>query len=75
MHEYMRRILRAQNKGIIDKGTAAEVQVYHDTGCPWHKGKTCKCDPFIIVHTTLGICHITEDGQVKKGDPGEPPQE
>jgi hypothetical protein len=70
MHEYMRRIKLAVDKGFLDsvkQEALMNAAVAHDNYCAFHKGRDCNCDPDITVVNDGAIIHIQKDGSLKKG--------
>lgn len=67
MHEYMRRISKAVEKGIIDVGAMAHAFVAHDSDCGIYAEKDCDCDPDITIKTQQGAMMVQNDGTLVKG--------
>lgn len=71
MHEYLRRINKSFDRGIIDKDSAALVEVHHDAKgkkrCQIYLGGDCNCDPDIILTTADGQRHrMDREGLLKR---------
>ncbi len=66
---YIDRLIKAQELGVIDKGTVAQAQVQHDDFCPiLNGGKNCCCNPDITIHADGDIFSVNEDGTLTKED-------
>jgi len=53
-HEYMRRMRRAIENGVIDQPMAAFAEIKHDDYCGIWKRKLCDCDPDITFDVVEG---------------------
>ena len=53
MHEYLRRVLKAQQNGamLAAGGSLHSVSVEHDNRCGIYRNADCDCDPTITVTT------------------------
>jgi hypothetical protein len=58
MHEYLRRINLALERGEMPDGTSAECSVIHSAECVVYKGGECNCDP--------EICMTSDDGRRRR---------
>lgn len=62
MAEYMRRLMKAVERGAIKQGDIAFASVAHDDWCSIYGGGACNCDPEISVRTERGRLRISADG-------------
>lgn len=66
MHEYMRRIEKAIENGIMpSKAVVANALISHDLDCGIFNGKECNCDPNIEVVINSEVIKIYKDGSYK----------
>jgi len=67
MHEYMRRLLLAQERGLRELLSHPDLwitKVSHDNHCSIHNGKLCDCDPDIELKSETKTLSILRDGSV-----------
>jgi hypothetical protein len=65
--EYLRRMMKALENGVMDEPTAALANVRHDDWCRYWKGGACNCDPYITMRTSEGdYFELTKDGFLKR---------
>lgn len=69
MHEYMKRLIRSVEKGIICSEVVAHAFVGHDHDCGFFVGGYCDCDPSITIETQDGTSYVLADGTVTTTKP------
>lgn len=62
-HEYLKRLNKAHESGIIEYGRVTNVEVQHDDWCGVYSGKHCNCDPEIIASMGEGRYRILANGR------------
>jgi hypothetical protein len=64
MHEYLKRILKAQQNGVFNFAGLYHTEIEHDEWCSYNKGRECDCNPVITVVRPKGISlNIDADGK------------
>ena len=68
MHDYARRVLRAFERGVLERGEVGDVRVIHDDDCGVFTGGLCECD------CDIRVTCIDREGRAKSfliGNDGE----
>lgn len=69
MHEYLRRLLLAFDKGLLEKESFGLAEVLHDDWCQLfsNTGPECNCDPEIRIKLRgRALCVVDKKGNLKK---------
>jgi hypothetical protein len=66
MHEYMKRLMRAYQLGIIDKAAMNSVNVGHDDYCGFYHGDECNCDPEITLICDDEVFSMNKNGEISR---------
>jgi hypothetical protein len=67
--EYMRRLLLAKKRGLIDGGTIFHAKIYHDDWCAQFSSRACNCDPDIAIETSDGVVMVDRNGTLSMSQP------
>lgn len=65
MHEYLKRLYLAMERGLIFKPAFYEMSVEHDNWCSFNQGGVCNCDPRITINGPQGDIRIDKNGNPK----------
>ena len=49
MHEFVRRLKLAAERGVLPPGAASNAHIYHDDDCAFYQKQDCNCDPIIKI--------------------------
>ena len=68
MHEYIKRIQKAQARGLFGAGEALGMSVAHDDCCGIYRGRECDCNPEISFRRGGKRVRILADGSAEEED-------
>ena len=66
MHEYLKRIQKAQARGAFGAGEVLDLAVAHDDTCGIYRGDLCDCDPEISFRRGGKRVRIRADGSAEE---------